>query len=103
MSTLLTNNDDSDCGSSSSWTELDEEVPEQNIGLVKKKCRICDRNLTLYLTCLELSDLSQICAVLFANLLPIRRQRHYPPLIKPPPYLQKTQTTSFRKPLLRPT
>ena len=31
MGTLPTNNDDSDCDSSSSWTELDEEVPEQNI------------------------------------------------------------------------
>ena len=42
-----------------------------NIGLGKKKCRICDRNLTLYLTYLELSDFSQIFAVLFANLLPL--------------------------------
>ena len=71
-----------------------------NIGFGKKKCRICDRNLTLYLTYLELSDLSQIYAVLFANLLPFRRQRHYPPIITPPPCLKKTQTASF---LLRPT
>ena len=62
-----------------------------HIGLGKKKCRICVRNLTLCLTYLELSDLSQICAVLFANLLPFRRQRHYPRFINPPPYLQKTQ------------
>ena len=54
------------------------------IALGKKKCRICDRNLTLYLTYLELSDLSQIWAVLFANLLSFRRQRHYPPPIKNP-------------------
>ena len=45
----------------------------QYIGLGKKKCRICDRNLTLYVTFLELSVLSQICSVLFENLLPFRR------------------------------
>ena len=64
--------------------------PHAYIGLGKKKCRICDRNLTLYLTYLELSDFSQICAVLFANLLSFRRQRHYPALIKTPLLICKT-------------
>ena len=65
------------------------------IGLGKKKCRICDWNLTLYLTYLELSDLNQICAVLFANLLPFRRQCHYSPLITPLLICKKLRQTVF--------
>ena len=58
-----------------SWFYTEERTVEllKYIGLGKKKCRICDQNLTLYLTYLELSDLNQICAVLFANLFPFRR------------------------------
>ena len=74
-----------------------------NIGLGKKECRICDRNLTLYLTYLELSNLSQICAVLFANLLPFRRQRHYPPLIEPPSLFEINSDSQFSQVSLRPT
>ena len=67
----------------------------QYIGLGKKKCRIFNRNLTLYLTYLELSDLSQICGVLFANLLPFRSQRHYPPLINLPSLFAKNSDSQF--------
>ena len=58
--------------------KMNNTLDTRNIGLGKKKCRICDRNLTHYLTYLELSDLNQMWAVL----LPFRRQRHYHPLIK---------------------
>ena len=57
----------------------------------------------LYKKVLQISDLSQICAVLFDNLLPTRIQLHNAPLVETlAPIGKKTRTTNFQQASMRP-